>query len=270
MTLSVELQKLPPQALDVIRFLKDYEHGVEVDAILSGTGLSERAFGKAIRRLVTRYYVNMPSQNTYVLTSMGRDAAEEIQTFDGAAPATVTRPAAVSDEEAPAAAAAQVPQVSETPIICHPRRLSVLVAQEFVMGMKSMLLVGFDSPTPDVPPMEAPGQIVLRLSAPGCNIDPVERPIEVAVDRACGPVQFRVQPRLEGLLRIKIEAAQFINDFDTVPIGGIFFDLDVVPFPTSRSAEFRALGAVVELIANVDNIGPRGNTGDDTSGDFDE
>ncbi len=253
MTLPVELQKLPPQALDVIRFLKDYENGADVGTILSGTGLSERAFGKAIRRLVTRHYVNMPNQNTYALTRVGHEAAEEIQVFDGAEPAAVTHPAAISAEEAPADV--QVPLASDTPIICHPRRLSVLVAHEMVMGMRSVVLIGFDSPAPDAPAMQEPGQLVLRLSAPGCNIEPVERPLEVAVDHAVGPVQFRVQPRLEGPLRIKIEASQFINALDTVPIGGIFFDLDVVPFPTSRSAEFQALGAMVELIANVGTVG---------------
>jgi len=68
----------------VIRYLKTQENGADVIDIMAGTGLSERALGKAIRRLVTRYFVEMPAQGFYTLTSAGRLAAQELGVYDAA------------------------------------------------------------------------------------------------------------------------------------------------------------------------------------------
>jgi Mn-dependent DtxR family transcriptional regulator len=97
--LPPDLQKLPPQALDVIRYLNTRDGKGTVDEIIEGTGLSARAFRKAIRRLVTRYYAEMPEPDFYTLTANGRQAAEDLLAYDG--------------EDAPAAEAA--PKTPEPP-----------------------------------------------------------------------------------------------------------------------------------------------------------
>ena len=75
------------------------------------------------------------------------------------------------------------------------------------------LRAGFDAPPADDPvPLDAPGRVILRLSAPGCDVDPVERPIEVAVGAAAGPVSFHVTPRQEGPVRLRIEAYQLVPE----------------------------------------------------------
>ena len=81
--LPMDLQKLPPQALDVIRFLSTHGEQGTVDEIVEGTGLTKRGFRKAIRRLVTRFYVDMPQQDFYVLTRQGREAADDLRAYDG-------------------------------------------------------------------------------------------------------------------------------------------------------------------------------------------
>jgi DNA-binding MarR family transcriptional regulator len=245
--LSPDLQKLPPQALDVIRYLDTHDDQGTVDEIIEGTGLSERGLRKAIRRLVTRYYADMPDQDFYRLTEKGKEAAGELRAYDGedvpaAVPAAVDAPSAApaaqaADEEAPAA---DVPR--------HARRMSVLVPKELVIRSAVTLRAGFDAPPADDPvPLQETGRVILRLSAPGCDVDPVERPLDVAVGGPAGPVSFRVTPRVEGPARLKIEGYQLVSLKDIRPIGGVFFDLNVAGFPTPDSAEVKVLGAVMGL-----------------------
>jgi hypothetical protein len=230
-----DLQKLPPQALDVIRYLDTHDDKGTVDEIVAGTGLTVRGFRKAIRRLVTRYYVEMPEQDFYTLTANGKQAADDLRVYDG--------------EEVPAAEP-QAPEAPAPPSPAprHARRLSLLLPKELVIRSAIILRAGFDAPGADEPvPLKEPGRVVLRLSAPGCDVTPVERPIEVAEKAPAGPVGFRVTPRREGPVRLKIEAYQLVAAKDVRPIGGMFFDLNVSGFPTPDSAEAKALGAVMRL-----------------------
>jgi hypothetical protein len=89
--------------------------------------------------------------------------------------------------------------------------------------------------------------VILRLSAPGCDVLPVERPLEVAIKAAAGPVSFRVTPRRAGLVRLKIEVYQLVTLKELRPVGGMFFDLNVSGFPTPDSEEKKALGAIIRL-----------------------
>ena len=232
--LPLELQKLPPQALDVVRYLGQHLSGAWVDDILEGTGLSERGFGKAIRRLVTRYYVEMPDQGFYRLTALGQQAAEDLRAFDG--------------EEAPAAPSAET--VSK---LTHIRQLAVVGPKELVAGSESVLHMGFNASADAQNPLKEAGRMILRLSAPGCDVEPVERPLEVAVTAPAGPVRFRLTARQAGSVRIKIEVFQLIAVGDLQPVGGLFFDLTVAGFPTPASGEMQALGAQVRLYPGGEN-----------------
>ncbi len=227
-TLPIDLQKLPPQALDVIRYLGRTQEGAWVDDILDGTGLSERGFGKAIRRLVTRYYAEMLDQGFYRLTTKGHQAAQDVREFDGE-----EEPAAINSENAA--------------LLTHPRQLAVVGPKELIAQSETVLQVGFSGPVADAPPLQAPSRLILRISAPGCDVEPVERPLEVAVDASAGPAPFRVKPRQTGTVRIKVEAFQLVTLQELLPVGGMFFDLSVAGFPTPASGEMHALGAHVRL-----------------------
>ncbi|HEX3052842.1 MAG TPA: hypothetical protein VHP83_19440 [Aggregatilineaceae bacterium] len=276
MSLPLELQKLPPQALDVIRYLDGKEDGASVDAIMAGTGLSERSVGKAIRRLVTRYYASMPGEGVYLLTRLGRQAADDLRQYDGPQAAAESVPAesmpapqkvlapttapqnvavtAVTPPPAPLPAVVPppVPQPAAAPAsagtkVIHTRRLSVLMAQEFVLGASAMLMIGFDGPSEGSTPLPAPVDTIIRVSAPGCDVEPAERPLEVTVDKAVGPVQFRVKAQIEETVRVKIEVFQQVSLQDLRPAGGMYFDMEVSVFPTIKSAELHAVGAMVQL-----------------------
>jgi hypothetical protein len=255
--LSPDLQKLPPNALDVIRYLDTHDDQGTIDEIIEGTGLSERGSRKAIRRLVTRYYADMPDQDFYRLTEKGKEAAGELRAYDGenvpaAAPAAVDAPAEApaaqaADEETPAVQAAHE-EAPAADVPRHARRMSVLVPKELVIRSAVTLRAGFDAPpAADPVPLQGTGRVLLRLSAPGCDVEPVERPLDVAVGGPAGPVSFRVTPRVEGPARFKIEGYQLVSLKDIRPIGGVFFDLNVAGFPTPDSAEVKALGAMMQL-----------------------
>lgn len=271
MSLPIELQRLLPQALDVIRYLATREEAVSVDEMVIGTGLSERVLGKAIRRLVTRYYAEMSAQGFYRLTAKGRQAAQDLHEFDGdtlalpveteseldeapapAAPVQAAAPAALVQAPPPAApvqtAALAAPvQAPAPPVERQERRLSVFTAKEMVIRTTITLRAGFDMPGVGQPALHQPARVIVRLSAPDCDIEPAERPVEIVSNASVGPLLFRVTPHLEGAIRLKLEAFQLVPPRELLPVGGMFFDLKVAGFPTPLSAEFQTLGAMVQL-----------------------
>lgn len=246
MSLSIEIQRLLPQALDVIRYLATRENGASIEEMVEGTGLSERVLGKAIRRLVTRYYVEMPAQGFYRLTTRGKQAAGEITDFDGATP-SASRAEESKPAPTPAPPAAPRPAAPEPVVERHTRRLSVFFAKEMVIRSSTTLRGGFDAPLAGQPPLKQPARVILRLSAPGCDVAPVERPVEVGINAPAGPIQFQITPRREGTVRVKLEAFQLVTLRDLQPVGGMYFDLNVASFPTPLSAEFQVLGAAIQL-----------------------
>jgi hypothetical protein len=233
-TLPPEVQKLPPEALDVLRYLGLHPDGASIDDILDGTGLSERGFGKAIRRLVTRFYVEMPDQSFYRMTASGQQAADAVRVFD--------------EEETPAA-----PGADMIAKLTHTRQLAVVGPKELIAGAQSVLRVGFSAPADAQHPLKESGRVILRLSAPGCDVEPVERPLEVATDAPAGPARFRVMARKTGSVRVKVEAFQLMALDELQPVGGVFFDLSVASFPTPASGEVQALGATVRLHPGGEN-----------------
>lgn len=235
-----DLQKLPPQALDVLRFLGTVSDGASSETIMAGAGISERAFGKAIRRLVTRYYVAMPTPGYYTLTESGIAAANTLRDLD-------------SEPSAPVGAAPVRATPVQTPqVVRHPRRVSVFLPKALIERTTSRLLVGFDRPGGG-PALRQPARVIMRMHAPDCDIAPIERPIEVPLKSTAGPVDFRVRPHRTGTLRIRIDAFQLIADDALSPVGGMVFDLPVAGFPTPESAEFQTLAATLWLHPGEDD-----------------
>ena len=135
MSVPPELQRLPPQALDVLRYLTACEDGTaSADVIMAGAGLSTIGLGKGIRRLVTGRYVAMTAPGTYTLTARGREAAEALLPAD--------------------------------PAPGQARRLSVFTPCELAAGSPALLRAGFDPPDRDQPPPTEAVPVILRLHAP--------------------------------------------------------------------------------------------------------
>ena len=145
--LPFELQKLPPQALDVLRFFiaNDNEPADDVD-IMDGANLSERSFSKAIKRLVTKKFAEMDVMRRYTLTDKGVDLMHELARYD-----------AESDSD--------TPDTDDTPKKTAPasadpveRRLTLVLAEPLVAGESAQIFLGVDGGLPD-----HETELVLRL-----------------------------------------------------------------------------------------------------------
>jgi predicted transcriptional regulator len=83
MDMPFHLKTLPPEALDVLRFFAGHSDDIaRSDEVMTGSGLNERRFGVALRRLVTKGYLIMDGYQTYRLSESGRRAATELTDYE--------------------------------------------------------------------------------------------------------------------------------------------------------------------------------------------
>lgn len=237
MTIPPDLDRLPAQALAVLRYLATQTNGTAtMDAIIAGTGLSAIGAGRGMRRLVTQRLATMPQPNQYALTPAGQEVARSL-------------PASSSH----ASGAAQPALTREARH--HVRRLSAFTPCELSTTTPSLLRVGFDPPDRDQPALPAPRTVLLRLRADGCEVSPQEWRVEIPPQGIGGPVRFRVTPHTPGRQRFRLEVMEIGAVSVGRPLGGMYFDLNVTEFPTPACAEFQALGASVPLPLDAEDAG---------------
>jgi predicted transcriptional regulator len=228
MELPFHLKTLPPEALDVIRFFGTLDVPVaDVDTIYTGVGLSERSFGKVIRRLVTKGYVQMDGAQTYRLTEQGQRAVEDLETYDESAP----------EEEASSSNAATT-QVK--------RRLVVALPRTLVAGKTAKVLVGFN-PASGGQSLPEPTDMVLRLSV--LNGEP-SRPKETSLqlDDESAQQSFDITPGNYTKARIKVQVFQLGPNPDDISVaGGLYVDANVVADAKGADDRLTAYGADVTV-----------------------
>jgi predicted transcriptional regulator len=228
MELPFHLKTLPPEALDVIRFFGTLDVPVaDVDTIYTGVGLSERSFGKVIRRLVTKGYVQMDGAQTYRLTDQGHRAVEELGAYDESAP-----------EEETSASNAATRSVK--------RRLVVALPRTLVAGKTAKVLVGFN-PASGGQSLPEPTDMVLRLSV--LNGEP-SRPKETSLQLDDEPAQqsFDITPGYYTKARIKVQVFQLGPNPDDISVaGGLYVDANVVADAKGADDRLAAYGADVTV-----------------------
>lgn len=230
MTISSDLERLPPQAVTVLRCLAAQGgRPVSVEAIAADTGLSAVGVGKGIRPLVTRRYATMTQPGHYMLTPAGQQAARGLAQIP------------------PVDAAEQPPAQVQRAGRVHIRRLSALAPCELSLNMPSSLRVGFDSPDAAQPSLVAPRTLWLRLRAEGCEISPEIHRLDLSPFGISGPVRFRVIPQTAGTHRFRLEVLEADTNGNRRLRGGMYFDLNVTEFPTPACVQFQALSADISL-----------------------
>ncbi len=228
MTISSDLERLPPQAVTVLRYLATRgNEEVSIADIMWVTGLSNIGIGKGIRPLVTRRYATMTQPGYYMLTPAGREAARGL----------------VETEQA----LSEPPAQTQRPERVHVRRLSAFTPCELSLDTPSSLQVGFDPPDQGQPPLPGPWLLMLRLQADGCNVSPESHLLDLQPQGVSGPVRFRVIPQAAGKQRFRLEVLEVGTGGISRLLGGMYFDLNVAEFPTPACAEFQALGADIGL-----------------------
>jgi predicted transcriptional regulator len=224
MELPYHLKTLPDDALDVIRFLGTLDDATaNVDEICENVGLSDRGFGKMIRRLVTKGYVVMDGNQIYRLSDQGHEAAEELATFDANAPADV----GTGEEE--------VERI--------PCRLVLVMPRTVVAEEPTRVFVGFDQQNG----LSEPADVVIRLSViNGEPKTPQEQSFTLSGESAHH--DFWVTPGRFTRTRIRVQVFQLGPNPDDITIcGGLYVDVDVTTSADEDDHELIAYGADIAL-----------------------
>ena len=171
MALPFELTVLPPHALDILRFLGERDNYAAFDGeIIDALEVSDRGFGKAIRRLVTKEYVEMQYDGSYVLTRIGIEAAEAIVAHDEEALADTDLDEDALEEEA-------VEEVE--PIEPVARNVIVVYPRNFKAGRPGYVFVRVDVPALEGPALIKPAELRVELHA-DCAADPTRYELQAA------------------------------------------------------------------------------------------
>ncbi|RMG89849.1 MAG: MarR family transcriptional regulator [Chloroflexi bacterium] len=210
-----------PGALDIIRYLGKLEEPVaDIDTLCDELGLSDRGFSKAIRRLVTKGYVQMVGDQVYRLTDQGRTAADELAEYD-----------------------ANAPEEAETEDLRVERKLIVAIPEKPVAKQPSNVFIGFDAADANAE-LDDDAQMVLRVSAIHGQIDGDEM-LDLGNDPAYNT--FTLIPDAYTKLRLRVEAYQLNpNDDGIETCGGLYVDIDVSN--TGESGDYKAYSTNVNLL----------------------
>jgi predicted transcriptional regulator len=205
MDMPYSLQTLPPEAIDILRYYTrlnaDSAHS---DSIIEGAGLTDRGFGKGIRRLVTKNYVMMSSDQVYRVTDQGRRVLQELKAFDGDAPQKTAK--------------------SEARFV---RRHLVLVTPNVLPAGEAIeIALGFEEAA-DEEYLNAPANMLIRLAL--VNGEP-RRPREASFMLTNRRMQqsFEITAGRYTQARVRVEICQYRDDGDDFDFcGGLYVDLPV-------------------------------------------
>src|SRR5262245_32469363 len=146
MSLPYQLQKLPSEALDVLRYLGTVSSG-NADELAAGTRHAPRTTGKAIRRLVNYDYIVLVANGKYQLTTDGKIAVQQIAEHDAASGgAGATQQSQL------------VPKVQ--------RRLAVVLPRTLTAGRPADVYIGVNPPAGDTR-LPGPAHVELKVTVVG-------------------------------------------------------------------------------------------------------
>lgn len=205
MEMPYNLQTLPPEAIDILRYYSTLNvDTAHADEIVDGTGLTERGFGKGIRRLVTKNYMLMSSDQVYRLTDQGRRVLDEVKNYTGDSSDT-------SDD-------AEARFLRRHLVILAPRTLPV--------GQTVEITLGFEE-AEDAEYLSAPANMFLRLSVVnGEPQQPVEKPFMLTNQHM--QEAFQITAGSFSTARIRVEVCQYRDEGDEFDFcGGMYVDLPV-------------------------------------------
>ncbi len=209
MDLPFHLKALPPEALDVLRYFGTLDDPVAHAMLITDeVGLSDRTFGKVIRRLVTRGYLQMDGEQAYRLSETGQDAVEELASFDEAFPADKTVRSAPVEEKI-------------------DRKLVLVMPKVLRAGATTAFHIGFH-PADDGQTLDDPAEMVVRVSL--VNAEPT-RPQESAFEVRNDAIHqsFKITAGAINQARIKVQVYQLGPNPDDIAVaGGMYVDVNVV------------------------------------------
>lgn len=237
MELPYHLKALPPEALDILRYYGTIEsHSAHADTIVEGAGLTDRGFGRAIRRLVTRGYLAMDGDQIYRLTEHGKRTLDELSQYGDEA-----FEQAVDDEQG-----LDVPLIDEGRYV--RRRAVMALPRALLPRQATHVLVGFEAADADNQ-LSQPANLRLRLSVLNAD-DAHAAPVEKAflLDNRSARQAFEIAAGAYTQVRVRLELLQEAADggvFESV--GGMYVDLPVLTDAASADTSLTAFGVPVVI-----------------------
>lgn len=236
MELPISLKTLPPEAVDIMRYYgTNLVTSAHADDIMRGTGLSDRGFGKAIRRLVTKYYLAMDGDQVYRLSDAGKRVLGELIEYD-------LDPEAEDDDTT---SEAITPTSAGEPRFVR-RRVVVALPSVFAVGQPTNVFVGFHAAAEDEW-VNGNMPVVLRVSL--IHGEPATAS-ESALLLENQPVRqvFEVTPANFTRVRLRVQVCQTDGHgalFDEDSCGGLYADAEV--YDDATTSELIAYSADVML-----------------------
>ena len=208
MDMPHHLRTLPPEALDILRYFHTLStSSAHAEQIIEGAGLSDRGFGKAIRRLVTKNYLVMDGEQVYRLSDNGKRVVAELNNYDENAP----------EEE-------ETPESDEPRFVI--RHLVLVTPRVLQAGQPTNVFVGFDDADDDEV-VTAPFEVILRLSVLHGEPDETKETSLVVENRAAHQV-FEVTAGNYTKLRVRVQVCQIRDgEAEQEACNGLYTDLPV-------------------------------------------
>jgi predicted transcriptional regulator len=225
MALPNNLQKLPPEMLDVLRFLGARETSARTADIESGLNISERVVLKAIRRLINANLIQFDEVNGYTCTGEGKRSYAALLDYD----------------KAPKQATAQD---SRAKIL---RRLTAVIPAALIPGQAMPIFIGIDPPNGGTAHPETV-MIDLKVQVLGGAIQPLTASLTVPPDKAAAPARLTITASVSDKpVRVKIDAYQAFQIAELKVAGRLYFDIPVAGNAAAPAGK-RAVAADLELI----------------------
>lgn len=223
--LPFHLQKLPPEALTLLRYM--LHHGGGDALTLEESGLSTRGVLKSIRRLINADYIELKA-GSYSLSSDGLFAAKQIDDYEKAR-------------------AGQLPDSLDEALKVK-RRLVIVTPRSYVSERPSDLYIGINAPDRGNTRLPYGAQVELRVTAVGATLAPASVSMDVPPDKAAVPNRLRVLPEAKTpAVRVRIDIFQAFEYNEMEALGGFYFDIPVYVDEKRHDKTPRAVGIDVML-----------------------
>ncbi len=225
MPLPYNLQKLPPEALDVLRFMGKAQGPVTSNNIETGARMSTRLVGKAIRRLINAGHIQL-SGTGYQLTGDGKIAVQQLAENDKGQGEV---------------------QSSVNILPVFTRRLMAVMPHRIAAGRATEVYFGVNPPDATRPSSNRSARIELRLSAVGGSFSVPSLVLDIPADKAAIPGKVGLTPlEVDKPIRVRVDVFQPSgNGAET--LGGMYFDVEVVQNTAPQEGTTRAVGMDLTL-----------------------
>lgn len=224
MDMPYHLKTLPPEALDILRYFGSLNAlSALADDIVEGSGLSNKGFGKAIRRLVTNGTLTMDASQVYRVTDRGQKLIDDLLAYDQSQ-------AGQPQDAAPRL----VPRFVK-------RRLVVALPRKLLAGQATSLFVGIDDASDDNL-LHDSAHMLLRIEVLNGDSQPAESSFLLA-NRSLRLVVEAAAHRAR-MARVRVQVFQLSDDTgEYESCGGLYVDVPIATDSASADSSLVAYGA---------------------------